>query len=64
MPGSIVGELIDKLNAIIAKYKVTFAEVEERRIASEKTIAGETAKLTGSDFDLAGLREFQRLLGE
>ena len=64
MPGIIVGELIDKLNAIIAKYKVTFAEVEERRIASEKTIAGETAKLTGSDFDLAGLREFQRLLGE
>ena len=64
MPDIIVGELIEKMNAIIEKYKVTFAEVEERRTPSEKTIADMTKGLRGSEFDMAGLKEFQRLLEE
>ena len=64
MPDIIVGELIEKMNAIIEKYKVTFAEVEERRTSSEKTIADMTKGLRGSEFDMAGLKEFQRLLEE
>lgn len=62
MPDIIVGELIEKMNAIIEKYKVTFAEVEERRTTSEKTIADMTNGLRGSELDMAGLKEFQRLL--
>ncbi len=64
MPDIIVGELIGKTNAIIEKYKVTFAEVEERRASSEKIIASMTKGLRGSEFDIAGLKEFQRLLEE
>lgn len=52
----------EKIDALDTKYCDTLVNINERIADSEKSLASLIDNLTGSDFDMAGLREFQKLL--
>ena len=57
-----VKELAEKLDALDTKYCDTLINIDDRIAKSEKSLASLIDNLTGSDFDMAGLREFQKHL--
>ena len=57
-----VKDFAEKLDALDTKYCDTLVNIDERISDSEKSLASLIDNLTGSDFDMAGLREFQKLL--
>lgn len=57
-----VKDFAEKLDALDTKYCDTLVNIDERIAKSEKSLASLIDNLTGSDFDMAGLREFQKLL--
>ena len=54
-----VKDFAEKLDALDTKYCDTLVNIDERIAKSEKSLASLIDNLTGSDFDMAGLREFQ-----
>lgn len=63
MPQNVINDFVAKLVALSQKYETTFAHVEEEIGASSTALAGMIDELTGNEFDMQGLREFQKLLG-
>ena len=63
LPDSIVNELVSKLEALIKKYKTTFAEVEAQISETENTLSAMIDDLEGNEFDMLGLSEFKKMLG-
>ena len=62
IPKDIIAELIDKISALADKYSNTFAEVATEIAETKAQLAMMIDDLTGSDFDMLGLRELQVLL--
>jgi type I restriction enzyme M protein len=62
LPQTVIAELVTKTEAISKKYAVTYAEVATQTRETEKSLSGMISELTGSEFDLKGLAEFQALL--
>jgi len=62
LPEQIVCELAAKVQTLADKYATTYKEVVEQIHATEKSLTVLIENLTGSDFDLQGLAEFQTLL--
>ena len=62
MPGAIIVELEKAVQALADKYTVTYVELDKQIQESEATIADMIDELTGSEFDMKGLSEFQSLL--
>ena len=59
-----VSEFINKLDALCKKYETTFIEVEDQIFEAEKSLKGMLAELTGNDFDMQGINELKKLLGD
>lgn len=59
-----VSEFINKLDALCKKYETTFSEVENQIFETEKSLKGMLAELTGNDFDMQGINELKKLLGD
>ena len=62
MPEAIIAGLEKALQALADKYAVTYVELDEQIKTSETTLADMLDELTGSEFDMKGLSEFQSLL--
>lgn len=62
LPGQIVSELATRVQALADKYATTYKEVVEQIHATEQNLTALIDDLTGSDFDMQGLAEFQTLL--
>lgn len=63
LPDKLVNALAVKVQDLSEKYSVTFASVENEIIQTEKELSAMIDDLTGSDFDMQGLKELQALLG-
>lgn len=62
MPVAIIAGLEKAVQALADKYAVTYVELDGQIRASETALAGMIDELTGSEFDMKGLSEFQSLL--
>ena len=62
MPEAIIAGLEKAVQALADKYAVTYVELNGQIRASETALADMIADLTGSEFDMKGLSEFQSLL--
>lgn len=63
LPAGIINDLVEQTRAFAEKYAVTYVELEEQIRESEKSLSALIDDLDGSEFDMLGLREFQKLLG-
>ena len=62
LPDSIVSTLTNKINALTKKYSVTLLDVEAQIDETEKAFANMIDDLEGSEFDMKGLKELQKIL--
>lgn len=62
LPDSIVSALTNKINTLTKKYSVTLLDVEAQIDETEKTFADMIDDLEGSEFDMKGLKELQKML--
>lgn len=58
----LVDRFADSLTSLSAKYSETLVDIDRNISAAENSLASLIDNLTGSDNDIAGLREFQKLL--
>lgn len=63
IPQTIVDDFISRLKKLQEKYAVTLDDVERDIKATERELAAMLDELTGSEFDMQGLKELQKLLG-
>ena len=63
IPQTIVNDFISRLKKLQEKYAVTLDDVERDIKATERELAAMLDELTGSEFDMQGLKELQKLLG-
>lgn len=62
LPGTAVEELIARLTALQKKYAITLIDVEHDIREASSELALMLDELTGSDYDMAALAEFKKLL--
>ena len=63
MPEVILDKLATKVQSLVDKYYITFADVEDKIEETEATLSSMIEQLTGSDVDIKGLTELKTLLG-
>jgi type I restriction enzyme M protein len=63
LPGLVVDGLTAKLEALVEKYRITYADNARNIRQAEHALAGMLEELDGSEFDLKGLAELKTLLG-
>ncbi len=65
LPTVLIHELTAKVQALADKYATTYAHIEQEIQETESQIATLIEELTGNEFDMKGLSEFQSfLMGE
>lgn len=62
LPEVVVSDLATKVQALSEKYATTFTEVEAQIHEAEAILSSLIDELTGNDYDMEGLSEFQLLL--
>lgn len=62
MPEAIIDRLEKAVQALADKYAVTYVELDRQIQKSEAALADMIDELTGNEFDMKGLSEFQSLL--
>ena len=63
LPQKIVSDFVSKMEKTASKYETTLSEVETEIRETETELSAMLDMLTGSDFDMAGLKEFRNMLG-
>lgn len=62
LPDQQIDSLIAKLEALVEKYRITYADNAHEIRQAEAALAGMIAELDGNEFDLKGLAELKTLL--
>ena len=62
LPGGVLQQLVDKVEALAEKYATTFADVMNEIDKTKGSLALQIDELTGNEFDMKGLSEFKVLL--
>lgn len=62
LPGLVVDSLINKLESLVDKYRITYAANARDIRQAENSLAGMLKELSGSEFDIKGLAELRTLL--
>jgi type I restriction enzyme M protein len=62
LPDQQIARLIDKLNALVKKYEITYADNACAITQTEAALAGMIDELDGNEFDRKGLAELKTLL--
>ncbi|WP_179413005.1 type I restriction-modification system subunit M [Mucilaginibacter sp. E4BP6] len=62
LPTSSIANLIQKVNYLAGKYSTTLQEVSNQLYDTEQVLAKMMGELTGSEHDMLGLNEWQKLL--
>ncbi|NMC58604.1 MAG: type I restriction-modification system subunit M [Candidatus Methanofastidiosa archaeon] len=63
IPDEIIGELINKINYVVNKYQITFADVEDEIEKTGAALSNMLDELVGNSSDMEGLAEFKKILG-
>ena len=63
LPGNKVDSFISILEALNKKYESTFSDIETQIRETEKELTGMLDQLVGSEFDMQGIAELQKMLG-
>lgn len=63
LPLGVINDLVAKTRILAEKYAVTYVDLESQIKESERSLSALIDDLEGSEFDMLGLREFQKLLG-
>lgn len=58
----LINDFTSQLTSLSEKYSETLVDIDNNITSAEKSLASLIDNLTGSDNDMAGLREFQKLL--
>ena len=62
LPENLVQYLINKVETLSKKYETTFMDLEKEIHETEGTLSSMLSDLTGSDYDMKGISELQKLL--
>lgn len=62
LPTQLIQQLTSQLQALVEKYATTYADVAQDIKQTEDSLASMIDELTGSEFDMKGLNEFQTFL--
>jgi type I restriction enzyme M protein len=62
IPDNIVADLVSRVRALADKYAATYAEVAGQIAETNTSLSALIDGLTGGEYDMKGLREFQSLL--
>ena len=62
VPDQIIFDLVTSVQALTDKYSTTYAEVASQIAETKSSLAALIDGLTGSEYDMRGLQEFQTLL--
>lgn len=62
LPVGIINDLVAHTNALAEKYATTLVDLEREIRESERSLSSLIDDLDGNEYDMAGLREFQKLL--
>ncbi len=62
MPDNIMSDLVSRVRGLADKYATTYAEVAEQISETKSSLSALIDGLTGNEYDLKGLKEFQSLL--
>jgi len=57
LPDAVIQNLADAITALSEKYAVTYNDIEQNIVESEKQLAGLIGQLTGDEFAISGLNE-------
>lgn len=63
LSGAMLQAFIQKIEALSKKYDVTMSDLDAEIGKTEKSLAAMLSDLVGSEEDMAGIRELQKLLG-
>ena len=63
LPQKTISDFVTSLEKTAKKYETTFSEVETQICETEAELSAMLNMLSGGDYDMAGLREFQKMLG-
>lgn len=64
LPFAVINVFVAKLIALSKKYETTFAEVDQQISETETSLANLLGELTGNEFDMQGINELKKMLGE
>lgn len=64
MPGSVVADFIDAITKLTEKYAVTLTNLNKQIETTKNELFSLMGELTGNDFDIKGLDELKKILGE
>ncbi|UDI93682.1 type I restriction-modification system subunit M [Pseudomonas sp. IAC-BECa141] len=62
LPGLVTSSLIARLQALVEKYRITYADNARDIMQSEKALVSMLGELDGGEFDLKGIEELKTLL--
>lgn len=62
LPGLVISSLIGKLQALVEKYRITYADNARDIRQAEEALVGMLGELHGGEFDLKGIEELKTLL--
>lgn len=62
LPGLVTASLIGKLEALVEKYRFTFADNAREILQAESALVSMLGELDGDEFDLKGIKELKTLL--
>lgn len=63
LPKNVILELSDKIQKLSEKYATTLTDLDSQINETENELASFINELTGNEFDMKGLAEWQLLLG-
>lgn len=63
LPGAVVDDFIARIVALNAKYATTYSDVCNQISEAECQLSDMLGRLTGNEYDMAGIAELQKLLG-
>ena len=64
VPDNVIKEFASKVEKTANKYSITMADIEEQIAETEKELSSMLDMLEGDTFDMQGLAELKKLLGE
>lgn len=64
LPSAVINVFVAKLIALSKKYETTFAEVDQQISETETSLTNLLGELTGNEFDMQGINELKKVLGE
>ena len=59
----MLNDFTKRVEALSKKYAETMNDIEEEIRKTEKELSAMLSELTGSEADMAGIRELQKLIG-